>query len=110
MGFSDARVTFIIDSKGVTRCVCVLSPYLWHSHSSDIDSYHCNVRLAYRDALDASLNFGGHSKFIGKWLDKLEAEAAGVSAPTPEVETTGDAGATAEAEPAAEEGPEGVAT
>jgi len=40
-----ARVTFIIDKKGVVR-----------------------------DALDATMNYGAHSKFVEKWLDKLDAE------------------------------------
>lgn len=28
-----------------------------------------------RDALDATLNYGAHVKFVNKWLEKLEAEA-----------------------------------
>ncbi|KAJ7505346.1 peroxiredoxin Q [Mycena galericulata] len=52
-GLADvARVTFIIDSKG-------------------------NVR----DTLEGTLNYGAHSKFVSKWLDKLEAEET-ASAPT----------------------------
>ncbi|KAJ7134589.1 peroxiredoxin Q, partial [Mycena epipterygia] len=48
-----ARVTFIIDSKG-------------------------NIR----DTLEGTLNYGAHSKFVTKWLDKLEAEDK-ASEPTP---------------------------
>jgi len=46
-----ARVTFIVDKKGVVR-----------------------------DALDATINYGAHSKFVEKWLDKLQAEDAKESA------------------------------
>lgn len=36
---------------------------------------------ANRDALDSTINFGAHCKFVDKWLHKLEEEeqAAGVS-------------------------------
>lgn len=27
-----------------------------------------------RDALDATMNYGVHAKFVAKWLDKLDAE------------------------------------
>ena len=27
-----------------------------------------------RDALDATMNYGAHSKFVEKWLDKLDGE------------------------------------
>lgn len=40
-----ARVTFIVDKKGIVR-----------------------------DALDATMNYGAHSKFVEKWLDKLDGE------------------------------------
>ncbi|KII90745.1 hypothetical protein PLICRDRAFT_107357 [Plicaturopsis crispa FD-325 SS-3] len=59
--FGDARVTFIIDSKGVVR-----------------------------DALDATLNFGAHAKFIEKWLVRLDAEAKGAST-SGNAESPGDA-------------------
>lgn len=45
LGLVDARTTFVIDSKGIVR-----------------------------DALDATMNFGAHSKFVQKWLDTFEAE------------------------------------
>jgi len=46
MGISAiARVTVVIDKKGIVR-----------------------------DTLDATMNYGAHSKFVAKWLDKLEAE------------------------------------
>ncbi|KAJ3788355.1 peroxiredoxin Q [Lentinula aff. detonsa] len=46
MGLTDyARVTFIIDGKGIVR-----------------------------DALDATMNYGAHSKFVTKWLEKLQKE------------------------------------
>jgi len=40
-----ARVTFIVDKKGVVR-----------------------------DGLDATMNYNAHAKFVENWLDKLEAE------------------------------------
>ncbi|ESK94990.1 alkyl hydroperoxide reductase thiol specific antioxidant mal allergen [Moniliophthora roreri MCA 2997] len=45
MGLTDARVTFIIDSKGIIR-----------------------------DAFDSVMSFNAHCKFIEKWLEKLEKE------------------------------------
>ncbi|KAF8817025.1 peroxiredoxin Q [Phlegmacium glaucopus] len=49
-----ARVSFIVDKKGVVR-----------------------------DALDATMNYGAHTKFVEKWLDKLDAEdkAAEITVP-----------------------------
>lgn len=32
-----------------------------------------------RDVLDATMNYAAHSKFVAKWLDKLEAEDAAAS-------------------------------
>ena len=29
-----------------------------------------------RDGLDATMNYGAHSKFVEKWLDKLDVEDA----------------------------------
>ncbi|PPQ77479.1 hypothetical protein CVT25_011348 [Psilocybe cyanescens] len=60
-----ARVTFIVDKKGIVR-----------------------------DALDATMNYGAHSKFVEKWLARLqtEDEATAETPTTPAVET-----ATAEA-------------
>ncbi|KAG5716723.1 hypothetical protein E4T56_gene16120 [Termitomyces sp. T112] len=52
-----ARVTVVIDKKGIIR-----------------------------DTLDATINDGAHSKFVAKWLDKLEAEYA--SADQPEAGST----------------------
>ncbi|KAG6811637.1 hypothetical protein H0H92_006507 [Tricholoma furcatifolium] len=46
-----ARVTVIIDKKGIVR-----------------------LSLLSRDTLDATMNYGAHAKFVAKWLDKLEAE------------------------------------
>jgi peroxiredoxin Q/BCP len=54
-----ARVTFVVDKKGVIR-----------------------------DALDATLNFGAHSKFVEKWLVQLEAEEKPAPAPTAEATAT----------------------
>ncbi|KAH7913338.1 thioredoxin-like protein [Hygrophoropsis aurantiaca] len=45
LGLTDARTTFFIDSRGVVR-----------------------------DALDATMNFSAHVKFVLKWLDKVEEE------------------------------------
>jgi hypothetical protein len=41
----------------------------------------------YRDALDATMNYGAHSKFVAKWLDKLDAEDAAEAAPASAVST-----------------------
>ncbi|KZS93292.1 peroxiredoxin Q [Sistotremastrum niveocremeum HHB9708] len=45
MGLTEARVTFFIDSKGIVR-----------------------------DVYDSTLNFSAHSKFVSKWLEKVEKE------------------------------------
>ncbi|KAJ7250904.1 peroxiredoxin Q [Mycena haematopus] len=56
-GLADiARVTVLIDGKG-------------------------NIR----DTLEGTLNFNAHSKFVTKWLDKLEAEEK-AAAPAPAIE------------------------
>jgi len=80
LGFTPvARVTFIVDKKGIVR-----------------------------DALDATINYGAHSKFVEKWLDKLQAEDAKEStkeaaspskepAPAPAEATKAEAPATTEA-------------
>ncbi|PPQ65863.1 hypothetical protein CVT26_000797 [Gymnopilus dilepis] len=52
-----ARVTFIVDKKGIVR-----------------------------DALDATLNYSAHSKFVDKWLDKLQAEEPKESKEAPKKE------------------------
>ncbi|KAJ7044084.1 peroxiredoxin Q [Mycena alexandri] len=60
-GLADvARTTIIIDAKG-------------------------NIR----DTVEGTINYGAHSKFVTKWLDKLEAEqkAAAEPAPAAAVET-----------------------
>jgi thioredoxin-dependent peroxiredoxin len=65
LGLADyARTTFIIDGNGVVR-----------------------------DALDATVNYGAHSKFVTKWLEKLQKEkeketTAPASAPAPAAEST----------------------
>jgi len=44
------------------------------------------VDFCYRDALDATVVYREHSKFVEKWLKKLEEEdevAASVPKPTP---------------------------
>jgi len=64
-----ARVTFVIDKKGVVR-----------------------------DALDATLNFGAHSKFVEKWLVQLEAEEKAVPVPTPMAPAATEATGTTTAE------------
>jgi len=70
MGLTDyARVTFIIDGKGVVR-----------------------------DGLDATMNYGAHSKFVTKWLEKLQKEQES-PAPT----ATAQVPTSAEAAPAAAE-------
>ncbi|KAJ6512245.1 peroxiredoxin Q [Mycena vitilis] len=69
-----ARVTFIIDAKGTIR-----------------------------DTVEGTLNFGAHSKFITKWLDKLEAEdkAAAETVPAPDPAAVEAAVAAAPEEPTA---------
>ncbi|KAI0785239.1 thioredoxin-like protein [Abortiporus biennis] len=59
-GLTDARTTFIIDSKGVVR-----------------------------DSLDATLNYSSHSRFVDNWLGKLAAEDKAVTeAPSPSTTVT----------------------
>ncbi|KAJ7366831.1 peroxiredoxin Q [Mycena albidolilacea] len=71
-----ARTTIIIDAKGTIR-----------------------------DTLEGTLNYGAHSKFVTKWLDKLEAEEkekSSAAAPTlPEPAAPTEAETEAPAEPAA---------
>ncbi|GBE84900.1 peroxiredoxin Q [Sparassis latifolia] len=79
LGLADsARVTFFIDSKGVVR-----------------------------DSLDSTLNYGSHSKFVTKWLDKINTEEKRAAEPAPASETSADApttdAPTTDTVPAAEE-------
>ena len=62
-----------------------------------IDETHSPVPFV-RDALDATLNFGAHSKFVEKWLVQLEAEEKAVPAPTPATPAATEATATTTAE------------
>ncbi|KIK69577.1 hypothetical protein GYMLUDRAFT_66875 [Collybiopsis luxurians FD-317 M1] len=56
LGMTDyARTTFIIDGKGVVR-----------------------------DVMDATINYGGHSKFVAKWLEKLQKEKGHETGPAEE--------------------------
>lgn len=74
-GLSDvARVTFIIDGKGQVRYVQV-SKFVG-SFSFESFVFH------HRDALEGTLNYGAHSKFVTKWLEKLEAEGAQTNPPS----------------------------
>lgn len=64
-----ARVTFIIDKKGVVRQVLNLNTRLFFAFLI--------IFLLFpfdRDGLDATMNYGAHSKFVEKWLDKLDTE------------------------------------
>ena len=63
-----ARVTFIIDKKGIVRQVLIL----FYFYTTFLKGFP-PLPLS-RDGLDATMNYGAHSKFIEKWLDKLEAE------------------------------------
>ncbi|GJE97169.1 peroxiredoxin [Phanerochaete sordida] len=54
LGLVDARVTVVIDSKGIVR-----------------------------DSLEATMNYGAHVKFVTKWLEQLDAEEKQASAPPP---------------------------
>ncbi|KAI0632177.1 AhpC-TSA-domain-containing protein [Trametes polyzona] len=72
-----ARVTFLIDSKGVVR-----------------------------DVLDTTLNYNAHVKFVTKWLDKLEAEEKkAAETPAPAGGAPADSAAPAPTTTAAPEGP-----
>lgn len=43
-----------------------------------------------RDALDATMNYGAHSKFVARWLEKLEAEDTAISTTVPTVTSTAE--------------------
>ncbi|KZT73827.1 AhpC-TSA-domain-containing protein [Daedalea quercina L-15889] len=62
MGLTDARITFVIDTKGIVR-----------------------------DVLDTTINYGAHEKFVTKWLDKIDAEEkqASEAASTPATAAVG---------------------
>lgn len=49
-----------------------------------------------RDALDTTINYGAHSKFVEKWLDILQAEddASKTTAASPTETATAEAPAT----------------
>ncbi|KAJ7784597.1 hypothetical protein B0H16DRAFT_303545 [Mycena metata] len=59
----------------------------------------CGRRLIFsnRDTIEGTINYGAHSKFVTKWLDKLEAEQKAAAEPV--------APAAAEPEPAGLETP-----
>jgi len=59
---SVARVTFIVDKKGIIRLANPDKQNTSHNGS------------AFRDALDATINYGAHSKFVEKWLEQLDEE------------------------------------
>ncbi|KAF9533266.1 thioredoxin-like protein [Crepidotus variabilis] len=63
-----ARVTFIVDKKGIVR-----------------------------DAIEATMNYGAHSKFVEKWLEKFAEEDKEAAAAQPPTATT----TAAEPQPAA---------
>ena len=58
-------MTFIVDKEGIIRSVEVVA---W-STTGFADCW-C------RDALDATVNYGAHQKFVDKWFQKLEGESA----------------------------------
>ena len=61
----------------------------------DGDSYADGFFLSTRDGLDATMNFSAHSKFVEKWLHRLDEEdMAKASAP---VTTTAESGTSAPA-------------
>ncbi len=66
LGLTYARVTFIIDSKGILRYVVFT-----------ISSITTRLirRITGRDSLDATLNYGAHVKFVNKWLEQLDEQA-----------------------------------
>ena len=69
-----SRVTFIVDKKGIVRQVIYLPVKSFHD---------LNILLSLcvdRDALDATMNYGAHAKFVEKWLDKLDVENTVVTA------------------------------
>jgi hypothetical protein len=58
----------------------------------DGDSYGDGFFLSTREGLDATMNYGAHSKFVEKWLHRLDEEdLAEASAP---VATTAESGTT----------------
>lgn len=65
-----ARVTFIVDKKGVVRQVWVYTAV----NGFRVLNFFNILSMDDRDGLDATMNFGAHSKFVEKWLDKLDAE------------------------------------
>jgi peroxiredoxin Q/BCP len=71
MGFTAvARVTFIVDKKGIVRQVQIYSPVkIFH-----VLNFSFSLCMDDRDALDATLNYGAHAKFVENWLDKLYLE------------------------------------
>ncbi|KAF9478199.1 thioredoxin-like protein [Pholiota conissans] len=75
-----ARVTFVVDKEGIVR-----------------------------DALDATINYGAHSKFVEKWLTKLEAEEKAAKEPAPAATEVAEATPAATAEAPAEAAPAEVA-
>lgn len=60
-------MTFVIDGKGIVRYVasfllCRLGYICLHDYA------------VARDALDATMNYGAHAKFVARWLEKLAKE------------------------------------
>lgn len=67
LGLVEARMTVVIDSKGIVRYV-FFKFSAWEAHPEK----HC----PFRDSLDTTLNFSAHVKFVTKWLEKLNTEEA----------------------------------
>jgi len=44
-----------------------------------------------RDGLDATVNYGVHSKFVEKWLDRLDAEDKATETTVPAATATAEA-------------------
>lgn len=58
-----ARVTFVIDRQGIIR---------WEYNQPQVPVI--NPGSIVRDALEGTMNYGAHAKFVEKWLETLKSE------------------------------------
>jgi peroxiredoxin Q/BCP len=65
-GLFPARVTFLIDSDGIIQYV--FNGILWLFAVRD------SFLTVSRDVLEATFNYGAHSKFVAKWLSTMQTE------------------------------------
>ena len=79
-----ARVTFVIDKDGIVRWD---HPQCNGTNLNEISSISKILNsTSSRDALDATVNYGAHTKFVAKWLDKLDEEDKAAIKPEPTAE------------------------